>query len=233
MIQTGQGWPVTLRRTLATALDLIFPQACGGCGRHGFGLWCADCAAAVSLLTGSDGRRELEFTSNCAPPFAFAIYTAARYAGPAREAIHAFKFGATPHLADVFADWLTDIWHAHDVQADVIVPVPLHPARERERGYNQSAWLAERLARSVGCACAPRALRRIRKTEQQAQLSAETRAHNVTGAFSANRLVLDSKQVLIIDDVFTTGATLTACAQACAAAGATAVNAMTVTRAEQ
>jgi ComF family protein len=187
----------------------------------------------VTRLAGADVRRELDIPSQPAPPATFAIYSAARYAGPAREAIHAFKFGATPHLADVFASWLTDVWHAHGVQADVIVPVPLHPARERERGYNQSAWLAQRLARNTGCAFAPHALRRIRQTEQQAQLSAEIRAHNVTGAFSANRLVLDSKQVLIIDDVFTTGATLTACAQACAAAGAAAVNAMTVTRAEQ
>jgi ComF family protein len=239
MIQTGPGWPVIIRRTLTTALDLVFPQACGGCGRHGCGLWCADCTASVTYLAGNDGRRELTIPPlDPAPlgstlPFTVAIYSAARFAGSARNAIHAFKFGATPHLADVLADWLTSTWHAQDVQADVIVPVPLHPARERERGYNQSGWLAERLARNVGRSYAPRALRRVRNTEQQAQLSAENRARNVTGAFSADRLVLDSKRVLIIDDVFTTGATLAACAHACAEAVATAVSAMTVTRAEQ
>ncbi len=228
MIRVQQRGSATVRRTLATILDLIYPRACAGCGQAGHGLWCDACASTVTPLRGNDAWREVDLAP--APPLR--VCSCARYAPPAREAVHAFKFGDTPHLADVMAGWLAALWREQDLNPDVIVAVPLHPSRERERGYNQSDWLAQRLAKAVGCDYAPRALRRTRQTEQQATLSSLQRAHNVAGAFSANRLVLESRRVLIIDDVFTTGATLAACAIACSQAGAAEATAMTVTRAE-
>ena len=135
-------------------------------------------------------------------------------------------------MARALAIPLADAWRAQQLVAQCIVAIPLHPSRERERGYNQSALLARALAAHVGVPFESRALRRTRATQQQALLSQAERAANVRGAFLADRPFLDGRHVVIIDDVFTTGATLTAAAEACKDAGAATVTAMTIARAE-
>jgi len=96
--------------------------------------------------------------------------------------------------------------------------VPLYPRRERERGYNQAKIIGQLLAGKLGCSFAPNALQRVRATRQQAALSRSERAENVRGAFISR--CLPAENIILVDDVFTTGATMNACASALKAAGA-------------
>jgi ComF family protein len=149
--------------------------------------------------------------------------------GPLRRAVHRFKYlgerAAGPALAALLAPHARDLAPA----GTLVVPVPLHPQRERERGYNQSALLAAPLARVLGREYVPAAALRVRMTAPQVGLNREQRRANVQGAFAATELVR-GRHVLLVDDVTTTGSTLRAAAQACRAAGAAGVSAVTLAR---
>jgi ComF family protein len=114
--------------------------------------------------------------------------------------------------------------------ADVIVPVPLHPDREAERGYNQAGLLARALAEQVGLPIREDGLMRVRATSPQVTLNAKERQSNVAGAFRVGKGHIAGKRVLLIDDVCTTGATIEACAQALKAEGAQSAWGLTVAR---
>jgi ComF family protein len=114
---------------------------------------------------------------------------------------------------------------------DLVVPVPLSVGRQRERGYNQSAFLAYPVALAHGIRYSSRALQRMRETVSQVSLSADERHRNVSGAFSANPDAVAGKRVLVVDDVATTGATIGSCAEALMSAGAQAVYGLTLARA--
>jgi ComF family protein len=104
----------------------------------------------------------------------------------------------------------------------MVVPVPLHPRRRRERGYDQAAILARHAGRSIDVPVEPAAARRVRYTKQQATLQQAQRTRNVAGAFAAEDWVA-GERILLVDDVYTTGATLEACALALQDAGATSI----------
>jgi ComF family protein len=163
------------------------------------------------------------------PPFDYAR-AAAPYQDPLRSAIHAFKFRGQRALARPLADLLIEQCGPGLVaEADVIVPVPLAPARERQRGFNQAALLAERVGRALARPVKARWLGRARPTRPQSELAAEERRRNVRGAFRAAPAV-SGRHVLVIDDVLTTGATAAECARALRAAGARMVGVLTVAR---
>jgi ComF family protein len=224
---TSRLWGLA-QRSAATLLELVYPTACAGCGRHGFGAWCARCSAGARWLHGPSAVRAIA-PVDAAP---LSIYSSGVFADELRSAVHALKFESRPQMARALAPQLTKLWREHDIDAHCIVAVPLHPSRERERGYNQSALLAAALAAEIGVPFHPRAVRRTRATRQQALLSQAERSANVAGAFLADRPLLEGRRVMIIDDVFTTGSTLAAAAVACRDAGAASVAAMTVARAE-
>lgn len=114
---------------------------------------------------------------------------------------------------------------------DLVVPVPLHHVRRRERGFNQSAVLARELGRRIECQSRPGALRRIRPTTTQTHLTASQRLSNVKNAFQCRKEKdLVGQRVLLLDDVMTTGATVNACAKALKHGGASSVHVLTVAR---
>jgi len=155
---------------------------------------------------------------------------AARYDGSMRETLHALKFGGRRSLARPLADLVIEHCGAavsQDVAA--IVPVPLATDRERERGFNQAALIAERLARRLGVRLAPRWLTRVRTTRPQSELAAAERSSNVRDAFRASPNVRGA-YVLLVDDVMTTGATVAECARAAWSAGAARIGVLTVAR---
>ncbi len=146
-----------------------------------------------------------------------------------RQAIHEFKYEGVADLALPLAEWLVAAWHLHRLDADLIVPVPLHPKREAERGYNQSALLARALARAVDAPVAPAELVRTVSTRPQVGLTAEERKRNIAGAFRCAGDVT-GQRIVLVDDVCTTGATLEACGQALRDAGAAGVWGLTLAR---
>ncbi|HYQ03372.1 MAG TPA: double zinc ribbon domain-containing protein [Polyangiaceae bacterium] len=148
------------------------------------------------------------------------VFAGARYAEPLISAIHRFKYGAAPELCaalcrhsgrgiDLLGIEPSDVW----------VPVPLHPLRLAERGYNQAALIARELARSQRAHVDTLRLRRLRYTEQQAKRDRHGRAQNVAAAFRVRDAATPRKRVVLVDDVVTTGATFAACIEALRAAG--------------
>jgi ComF family protein len=153
------------------------------------------------------------------------------YGGPLADAIVRFKYGGRAELAAVLGALLAEAALPLAGHVDCAMPMPLYPARLRERGFNQSALLAGPVARALGVPLDAARLRRIRPTVDQAGLAREGRADNVRGAFVARRLH-GAPRVLLIDDVRTTGATLAAASQALLAAGASEVRTLVLARAE-
>ena len=153
----------------------------------------------------------------------------------ARPAVHALKYGALPRIADDLAAGMQAVRPAADgTSAAVLVPIPLAPKRLRQRGYNQSEVLAAALARRWHMPVARDLLMRVRETATQTALTPETRLANVAGAFSPRHgrgARLPERTLVLVDDVFTTGATLAEAARALEQAGAMRVHAVTFARA--
>ncbi len=155
-----------------------------------------------------------------------AVRSAVWLAEGAREAVHALKYGGLPRIADDLAAAMDPPAPAAD---PVLVPIPLAPRRLRQRGYNQSEWLALALGRRWRLPVACDLLSRVRETATQTALTPETRLANVAGAFTAERGV--GRTFILVDDVFTTGATLAEAARALEQAGAQRVYGVTFGRA--
>ncbi len=217
-------------------LDLLYPPRCAGCGRMGE-LLCAACQARIKSppapacsRCGRPGMDDIACPTCLATPSHLdRIAAAAIFAPPLREAIHHLKYENGRVLAGPLAALLVAAWPRVGSPADLIVPVPLHRSRQRERGYNQSALLAHALGQAVGLPVDEKALVRSRATRQQVGLGRAERAQNVAGAFAClgNRT---GQRIVLIDDVCTTGSTLEACAEALRNAGAISVWAFALAR---
>ncbi len=188
----------------------------------------------------------------CGYPFEFAVregalcaacmkrsppYSSARsallYDDASRSLVLAFKHADRTRYADAFGHWLARAGAEFLPQADLLVPVPLHPWRLLQRRYNQSLLLARGLARLTGCPVAPDLLVRRRNTVSQGRLSRRARERNVRSAFKVRvgrKPILQGKTVILIDDVLTTGATVEACARALRAGGAAEIHVLTLAR---
>src|SRR5262249_41865830 len=166
------------------------------------------------------------------PLFGYAR-AATRYDDVAREALHAFKFGGCRALAAPLGDLIAELDRELPTAVpDLLVPVPLHRRRERERGFNQSYLLARRVGHIWNVPVRRDVLQRAVYTVPQTQLSGEARRSNVRTAFVLRHVdVVAGRRVLLVDDVFTTGSTATACAVCLRKAGAAEVGVLTVARA--
>lgn len=156
------------------------------------------------------------------------------YEGALVQAILLLKFEAIFPLAAWFADRLAELVRLRPAEfgADVVIPVPLHPQREKERGYNQAGLIARPLAKKLGLPHRPILLVRIRPRPDKPLLSLEERWESVRGAFATQKGArVDNLRILLVDDVMTTGATLDACTRALREAGAKKVIGLTVARA--
>ena len=256
MTGVSSAWSRAARRRFATALDLVLPHLCMACREpvDGPGRLCAACWSAVDFIVDP-------MCDSCGLPFDYAIgpgavcgacaraapafdraRAAMRYGDVARRLVAGFKYADRLHLAPALAQWLAraaapllDGAGSPDVLPDVlIVPTPLHRRRLVARRFNQSAMLAQGLARLSGVPVALDALERRRATPPQAAArSAARRRRNVAGAFRVpphRRAIVEGRRILLVDDVLTTGATVEACARALRAAGAARVDAATLAR---
>lgn len=242
-VSSSPSLPVSprLRRLAAqawrTTLDLLFPPRCVSCGRHG-AWFCSRCQGQVQPIVPPvctrcgrmpGGSAVCEACRHGAPALN-GLRAAALFEGPLRKAIHSFKYNCVRDLAGPLGEILAEGYSRFAVPADLLVPVPLHRARQGQRGFNQSQLLAEELAARAGLAVASRSLMRVRNTQSQVGLGAAQRRDNVRGAFAWRGETLRGRSVLLIDDVCTTGATMEACAAALYEANAAAVWGLTLAR---
>ena len=218
-------------QVVARTLDLAFPASCAGCGREGDPI-CAACRpsldARLDLPPGvplglpadlPEGLLQLEW---CAP-----------FSGVVRDALHQLKYGGERRLAGPLGDAIGRRWSRAGAGGDLLVPVPVHRDRASQRGYDQAVLLARASGRTLGLPVVE-ALERWQATVAQFQLDRRARATNVAGAFRPLPTgALDAvrgRWVVLVDDVMTTGATLSACATVLLDSGALAVSAVTVAR---
>jgi len=215
----------------SVALDLLYPRCCVGCGKEG-GFICNSCCQSLLRimppLCPRCGRSQASgiLCSTCVSWLAAidGIRSPFQFDGVMRKAIHQLKYRNLRAIAEPLAGLLSDCLTAHYMPAEVLVPVPLHSKRLRERGYNQSGLLARELAKLAGLPVIDGCLIRKRLAPPQAKTqNVKERRGNVADAFVCRDHRLKGSQVLLIDDVTTSGATLDACAAALKDAGAASV----------
>jgi ComF family protein len=225
-------------RWIWAGIDWLYPPQCGGCGMKG-DRWCVSCQSSTQLISPPICRRcgqALKSGYECTscrktPPHFEALRSWAVFEGPLRNAIHRLKYRRDIALGECLAVPLINLYNNMCWPVELITPVPLGIARLAERGYNQSALIARPLAMSCGLYYGPTALHRSKETLSQVGLSALQRKENVAHAFSAEPDIVAGRNILVIDDVATSGATLDACAVALLEGGANRIYCLTLARA--
>ncbi len=237
---------VVVREARVRLIDLFLPQRCAACGGPvtAAGL-CGGCWTKVDFISkpycqrlgtpfSYDSGEPLTSPAAIAdPPDYGRARAVARYEGPARALVHALKFHDRLDMADVLAAQMVRAGAGLIADCDVVAPVPLHRRRLFARRFNQSALLAERIARLAGLDYAAEAITRVKATRHQVGLSRPERQRNLSGAFKVlpeMRPLVEGRRVLLVDDVMTTGATANACARASLRAGAASVDVLTFAR---
>ena len=236
---------------LRRVLDIIFPSSCSFCksplGDSSIPYFCSSCWTDFALLAGPVCPRcgrlfgspealshNPEFECGACrkdPPRFDQSLSIGYFEGPLREAIHQFKYRPCRSLGRPLGDWMArNVRVIQDI--DLIMPVPLHVRRLRHRGFNQALLLADRMSRTHTIQLSYDNLIRSRPTRPQVELTGEERVQNVAGAFSLKRPAdVASKRIVLVDDVFTTGATMNECASVLKDSGAARVYAFTLARA--
>lgn len=241
-------WKATKLEPIRALISLLYPPTCAVCvAPVGFAAYLCDACAAKAP------RIKPPFCHTCSEPFAGAItdtfscancahrvlhfeaaVAAYRSRGVVRKLVHNFKYQHHLHLRHPVADWLAETLADPRLQGrrfDRVIPVPLHPARERERGFNQAELLAELFAARAALPM-KNDLERLRYTTTQTAFDRAERMENLRDAFRLRKMAdVRGLRVLLIDDVLTTGSTLSECARVLKAGGAISVHAATAARA--
>jgi len=227
-----------LRAVARSLLELVYPPRCAACGEPAAAEpFCAICGDALLPVPagctrcGQPGADDPCGACRATPPPFESVRAGGLVGGPLADAIHAFKYGGRPALARPLGTWL-----AAGVplpRGAAVVSVPLGRDRRIARGYDQASLLADELCRAAGRGSRRLrgVLRRVRETPPQVGKGREERARNVAGAFAADPRVAD-RDLVLVDDVVTTGATAAEAARALRSAGARSVIVIALARAE-
>jgi ComF family protein len=230
-----------LGKTLAACADLVVPPCCLVCrgplsAHH---LLCAHCWREVHFirpplcdvlgmpLPFDTGGRMVSAAAMAHPPAYARARAVAHYSGAMRTLIHQFKYADRHDARALFGRWLAEAGRDLIASVDVVAPVPLSRWRLLSRRFNQAAILAQELSRHTGLAVDLRLLQRSRSTPTQVGLTRDQRRRNLAGALRVprgRRASVEGRNVLLIDDVITTGATVEACARALLRTGAARVD---------
>ncbi|MFC4626579.1 ComF family protein [Daeguia caeni] len=238
---------IRAREAFRHIANLLFPSACAGCGEIVAmpGTLCPRCWSSLRLIerpycpvlgipfAHDYGDHFLSAEAIADPPPFRRLRSAVRHDGAAQRMVVSLKFHDRTDLAPWMARWMQRAGEELLADCDVILPVPLHRWRFFRRRFNQSAELARSLARLANKPFVPEALKRIRSTQPQIGLGTRARKRNVDGAFrvpTAEEIHVRGRNVLLIDDVYTTGATVKAATRALLRAGASNVDVLTFSR---
>jgi ComF family protein len=237
-----------LRGLMTAAVDAVYPPVCSGCGRmvgQHRGV-CPACWATLRLIerpycevlgvpfSHDIGTGILSADAIANPPVFERLRSVAIHDGIARSLVHGLKYRDRTDLAVMMAEWMVRASDGTVAACDAVIPVPLHAYRLWNRKFNQSAELARAISRISRRPFLATALVRTKRTLQQVGLGASQREDNVRGAFSvceAGRAAVFGKRIVLVDDVYTTGATVSAATRALKKAGATDVTVLTFARA--
>lgn len=206
------------------------PPQCAGCGFEGEAI-CRDCLPAIGSRSALPAGSPLGLADGPPDPL-LQLEWCSPFAGVTRRALHSLKYAGEQRLAGPLGEAVAERWRRAGVGGDVLIPVPVHESRRRERGYDQAALIAAAAAHRLGLPWCS-ALVRMRATTAQFHLDLRHRAANVAEAFQVTRTnqpLIRNRWVVLVDDVITTGATLSESARALLDAGAAAVSAVTVAR---
>lgn len=222
-----------------TGLDWLYPPSCGGCGESG-SRWCMDCQRNSKLLIErscceicGDISVSEGVCDRCKEekPAYTQVRSWATFEGPVRNVIHRLKYKGDIGLGESLAKPLIPDLLRIGWPIDLVIPVPLSLARMKERGYNQAALIALPVAIGLQLSYRANGLRKVINTRTQVGLSFNDRRMNVIGAFEVEECKVTGKRVLLVDDVTTSGSTLSECARVLKAAGAIEVYGYTFARA--
>jgi ComF family protein len=220
-----------LSTAITLALDLAFPAICVGCGAEGEPV-CARCRPALDARLDLPAGVPIGLPADL-PADVLQVEWCAPFAGLVRDALHQLKYAGERRLAVPLGAAVARRWARAGAGGHLVVPVPVHRDRAARRGYDQAVLLATVAARDLGLPVRV-ALRREQATTAQFELDRQARATNVAGAFGIasadDAAAVRGRWVVLVDDVMTTGATLSACATALLRVGAIAVSAVTVAR---
>jgi len=211
-------------------LDMAFPARCAGCRTEGPAI-CERCLQGAFPRLTRPGGVLLGLPADIPAPL-LQMEWCAPFVGVVRTSLHDLKYAGERRLAAILGDVLATRWRHAGAGGDLLVPVPIHGARERQRGYDQAVLLARAAGERLGMPVA-HCLVRSRATTAQFELDRRHRAANVDRAFrvtAGEERRVAGRWVVLIDDVATTGSTLSSCATALLRQGATAVSALTVAR---
>ncbi|HJT59844.1 MAG TPA: ComF family protein [Ktedonobacteraceae bacterium] len=215
-------------------LDIVFPPQCAGCKSSGY-ILCPACVGRIQPLPPplcQHCSATLSPDGGCKNCYYHrlslsGLRAVGAFQEPLRRCIHALKYQGNSRLAQPLGYLLARAYMGYSMQADMIIPVPLHSERERQRGYNHAYLLAQVCSSALGIPLRADLLIRRRATLAQVDLHPRERRQNVAGAFACTPTfatgALLNRRILIVDDVCTTGSTLEACAAPLFAAGACAV----------
>lgn len=233
-----------LRRAFSFFWDLIFPACCAGCGREE-GFLCVSCKQKLFFIPPqcfvckklSPGAKRITPGRTCVPcrkkSFIYAFFSPFSYDNKSiRDLIHSFKYKGVSSVASIFSEIIFSYLNFYGIALPreiVAMPIPLSRIRERIRGFNQAGLIAKHFSEQKGISFTATALKKVKNTKPQVELSSQERRKSVIGSFAVSREAgVGGKDILLIDDVKTTGSTLEEAARTLKAAGARRVYALTI-----
>ena len=237
-------WKNNIKKAKEFVLDILFPKFCINCGKEGSYL-CQDCASLIDIT-------ERQYCPFCNPPKIVSdgrtcsscrktkklngLYSATSYNNQIiKKLVYQFKYSYIKEISNPLSKLIIshfdNLNKTRDILDHVLIPIPLHKKRLKKRGFNQSEEIAKELSKSLGIPVYNNVLIKIKQTRDQTKLKREEREKNVKGAFVCeNRKLIHNKKILLVDDIFTTGATMEQGAIALKSAGAKEVWGVVVAR---
>lgn len=234
------------KQLVAPFLNFLLPPTCGMCRTiiHEQGALCSTCWQKLNFISApycqccgkpfsttlkSEKNQHCTHCLTQSPPFTMAR-AALVYNGPSRLLVTRFKYKDQTQLLPTLLPWMERAGHDLKDNLDLIIPVPMHRWRLWRRTFNQAALLAQALSKSFSCPISWTGLKRTRHTRPQVGMTAKERSRNVKNVFAANPDKIKNKCILLVDDVYTTGATLRACTRELLKQGASEVRVLTLAR---